>query len=168
MSEAKTFVKELVKNINGAMSLKQYYEDDRNATKMIFSMDNFPTQFQPDFCPCCGDYILCDTPGAPKCKNKDHIKIINVCREKIKQKLMIRNIEHWIDISKSGDLEKALKHIKHLVNDHFKCLRYSNSIENVCKIKQTLLLRDIEIWINRAKAGEFEKAINFIKYLVNE
>jgi hypothetical protein len=117
------FVKQLVKDINEGMSLKQYFEDDRNATTMIFAIENFPNQFQPNFCHCCGDYIfcetyvLCETEGAPICKNEEHLEITKNCNKKCREKLKIRNIEYWINIAKTGEYEIAMDCIRHLIDN---------------------------------------------------
>ena len=47
--EVCAFVKEVVKNINEGMSLKQYFEDDSDTVTMVFSMESFPRQFQVSF-----------------------------------------------------------------------------------------------------------------------
>jgi hypothetical protein len=120
--EVKTFVEKLVENINEAMSLKQYYDDDRDATVMVFAMYDFPKQFQPQFCHCCGDYIRCETEKAPKCNNKEHLYITLCHRKKMNQTLNIKNIEYWLNVAKTGkeegDYERGMSMVRYLSSKH--------------------------------------------------
>jgi hypothetical protein len=121
-TEIQNFVSKLVKNINDGMSLKQYFDDDRDSIQFIFSINNFPRQFQCKLCYCCGDYIRCETEKAPKCNNKEHLDITLSHEKKMNQKLNIKNIEYWLNFAKTGkeegDYERGMSMVRYLSSKH--------------------------------------------------
>jgi len=119
--EVRAFVKELVKNINEGMSLKQYFEDDSDAVTMVFSMESFPHQFQASFCRCCGEYIDCCTLEVPKCEDKEHREITERCGAKVRQRKHLDSIIYWLNLAKLdkefGDYSRGIEMVKYLLRE---------------------------------------------------
>ena len=117
--EVRTFVKGLVKNINEGVSLKECFDDDRDAVTMVFGMNDCRNQFQCDFCPCCGEYISCETPGVRKCDDGEHLIVARRRGEKARQRKYLTNIIHWLNVAKldeePGDYETGVRMVKYLV-----------------------------------------------------
>jgi hypothetical protein len=120
----KNFITQLCIDIDGGMNLKNTHNDNKVAT-FVFACDNLEEQFQPRFCPECGNYsskyqysimphnILCNDPNHILKTDKLILSTLISQSEK--------SIDHWINKIITNTDEYSIKSyydcIKHLQND---------------------------------------------------
>ena len=114
----KSFIHNLCIEINHphSMHLRQYYEDDNDATTMVFCTEN-SRQFQPSFCHICGNYMSqlnysgFESISTPNiwCRDELHFKATNKLAILMQIKNAKRSIEHWTkQISNNLKEEKSI------------------------------------------------------------